>query len=157
MGRAALLLACAAALGGVAAAPATPAALRARLAATGAERTVAALAAGRGAGWTAVLRHVGGGEPGWLALVPELKPGTDAATSEALDAALSDALAVAPARVLPLAPSVLPLERLCRVPLIEPTGAQVARYRAARLAALARVRDPGQRPAAQACRRLLSR
>ena len=123
----------------------------------GPKRTVDALAAGDGAAWRAVVRGVARADPRWLALSVQLAPGTDAATSEELHAAFSDALAVAPARVLPLAPSAIALDRLCSVPLIEPTPAQVSGYRRAREMALAGVRSPALGAKAAECRRLLAR
>ena len=137
-------------------APPTPGAVRARLAAESPKRTVAALSAGRGAGWEAVLRGVSRGDRRWIAIAPELAEGADAGASEALHAALSDALATAPVQVLTLTPATVTLDRLCGVPLIEPTEAQVVRYLAPRLLALSRVRGPARAKALE-CRRLLQR
>lgn len=128
----------------------------------GARKTIAELVA-RDL-WETVLRHVAAGNREWLALVPAMKPGTDAGTAEGLQQAVSLALQNNAQGVLDLAGrNTYPLPVLCAVPMIEPTAVQVAAFKRRAMAALERVMadrkdvSRARRSAALSCWRLLAK
>jgi hypothetical protein len=91
-----------------------------------------------------LLKHIDLGESDWVALAPELAPGTDAATAEELAISLAlglprnsaAVLSVLDPRTEPLAP-----ERVCGVPFIEGTVKDIPGYIRRSQSALQRVQD----------------
>ena len=91
-----------------------------------------------------LLKHIDLGESDWVALAPELAPGTDAATAEELAISLALGLPKNPAAVLSaLDPKMEPLapERVCGVPFIEGTVKDIPGYIRRSQSALQRVQD----------------
>jgi hypothetical protein len=105
--------------------------------------------------WEAVLDRMGSGEAAWIALAPQLAPGTDAGSAEGLGVALAAALPKDPAAVLraidPQDGVVLGAHRVCASPFIEPKPEFVAHYRREALAAVSGVREPKLRAVRDAC------
>lgn len=118
----------------------------------GARVVVAHLSAGNGDQWTELLKQISTGQSEWLKVASMLRSGTDAATGEDLTDALAHALRTNPEGVLSLTGNNVPLFSVCNVPLIEPTDAQVAQWKAEALKALSRVTDAGLASKAAACR-----
>jgi hypothetical protein len=121
--------------------------------AEGASAVVARLS--RHGGWDRLLARIEQGDGACLRLAPALKPGTDAATSEGLRYALGRALLTNPAEVLRLGDAAFPLSEICRDNRIEPTPAQVRRFRQRARAAVAGVRAPALMARRDACLRAL--
>ena len=121
--------------------------------AEGASVVVARLS--RHGGWDRLLARIEQGDGACLRLAPALKPGTDAATSEGLRYALGRALLTNPAEVLRLGDAAFPLSEICRDNRIEPTPAQVRRFRQRARAAVAGVRAPALMARRDACLRAL--
>ncbi|EKN00805.1 MULTISPECIES: hypothetical protein [unclassified Acidocella] len=134
------------------AAPLTPPELLKDIHQQGPRNVVAQLSAGNGAQWTDVLNRISMGNDEWLAVAAALRPGTDAGTGEDLTGALAYALLKNPQGVLPLTGGSIPLEAVCNVPLIEPTDAQVAKWKAEALTALSRVKATSLAREVAACR-----
>ena len=91
-----------------------------------------------------LLKHIDAGEADWVALAPELAPGTDAAAAEELAISLALGLPKNPAAVLSvLDPQIEPLapERVCGVPFIEDTVKDIPGYIRRSQSALQRVQD----------------
>jgi hypothetical protein len=91
-----------------------------------------------------LLKHIDAGEADWVALAPELAPGTDAASAEALAISLALGLPKNPAAVLSaLDPQMEPLtpKRVCGVPFIEDTVKDIPGYIRRSQSALRRVQD----------------
>ncbi|MGE4482113.1 hypothetical protein [Acidocella sp.] len=118
----------------------------------GARSVVVQLSAGTGDQWTDVLNQISTGNNEWLEVAAALRPGTDAGTGEDLTGALAYALLKNPQGVLPLTGGDIPLDAVCGVPLIEPTDAQVAKWKAEALAALSRVKTASLASKVAACR-----
>ena len=97
-----------------------------RIAQDGAKQAVAALQKNKT--WPRVIAGISSGNAAWVALTPRLAEGTDAGTSEELDYALSLALLRNAPAVLALPAGTFPAERICVVPYIEPTDAQVKSF-----------------------------
>jgi hypothetical protein len=142
--------------GPAAGAPPTPPTLQAEIARAGAAATVAQLTAGSGVAWHSVIAHISTGASAWLALVPALQPGTDAASGEDLTGALATALQTNPTGVLALAGPTFPLAQICADPQIEPTDAQLASWTKKTEIALSKVVDPSLAQAVAACRKALT-
>jgi hypothetical protein len=96
--------------------------------------------------WNAVADHIMRGEAAWIALVPKLAAGADAATAEDLGIDLAYALPKNPLAVLraidPADGFVIGASRVCSVPFIEPSARFQRRYKARAIAAVSRVKDP---------------
>jgi len=122
----------------------------------GAQKTVTDLDSHGGRQWEAFLRGVESGRQEWLALVPNIKPGTDAGTAESLLTATSMALSRNAAGTLALVPATYALSALCTVPLIEPTEAQVKDFKRRTFAALDKAVDGPAGEKASDCRRMLA-
>lgn len=118
----------------------------------GAAAVLRRLTAGSGAAWDEVVGRIASGQSEWLGVAHALLPAVDAGTGEALTEALSTALARNPTGVLMMAGKDFPIEKICDVPLIEPTESQVARYKHKVLAALDQVTDVSLADKARACR-----
>jgi hypothetical protein len=130
----------------------TPASLQAQIAREGAGPVVAHLTAGSGAPWHTVIAHIASGQAAWLATAIPLRPGTDAGIGEELTGAVAMALLKNPIAVLKLAGDDFPLARICDLSTIEPTDAQVAKWKRDALAALAKVKDSSLVEAVVGCR-----
>jgi hypothetical protein len=126
--------------------------IRAKIARDGATGAVSALMAGSGAGWKVLLARIGGGDDAWLDIARAIRPGVDAGSGEDLTFALASALSRNPAGVLRMAGRDFPLAKICDVPLIEPTDAQVAVWKTQALTALARVHSDALRAKVNECR-----
>jgi hypothetical protein len=88
-----------------------------------------------------VLDGVASGDARWLALVPKLRPGTDAGTAEALRIAVAYALPENPAGVLHLITRLPSWQDVCTYPMIEPTDEEMQAYFRAAIPAVKAVRD----------------
>jgi hypothetical protein len=138
------------------AADVTPAAIVADIGQYGAPQVVKQLNAGSGARWKAVIAGIALGQNAWLDVARAIQPGVDAGTAEDLTSAVASALKVNPAGVLRLIGTEFPLTKVCDVPLIEPTNAEVAIWKRRTLAALDRVRDPSLTTKVHDCRAALA-
>lgn len=134
----------------------TPAAIIAEIGRSGASQVVKRLNAGSGAPWMAVIKGIATGRHDWLDVARAIQPGVDAATSEELTAALAAALKLNPEAVLRLVGEPFPLPKICDVPLIEPTNAQVANWKRRALKALDGVRDASLAIKVRDCRAALA-
>jgi hypothetical protein len=138
------------------AADVTPPAIIADIGQYGAPKVVKQLNAGSGAQWKAVIAGVATGQNAWLDVARAIQPGVDAGTGEDLTSAVASALKVNPAAVLQLIGTEFPLEKVCDIPLIEPTNAEVASWKRRALAALDRVRDASLTTKVHDCRAALA-
>jgi hypothetical protein len=127
---------------GCAAAVRSAASIEREIKAGGADSVVKRLTAAKG-DWDTVVRQVETGKDAWLNVASELLGATDAGNTESLHYALSIALTRNAAGVLRLLGPNAPLEKVCKVPYIEPGPGVVAEYRAKARAALAKVRESG--------------
>ena len=123
---------------------------------SGAQKTVNDLVSHGGRQWEAFLRGVESGRQDWLAVVPNIKPGTDAGTAESLLTATSMALSRNAAGTLALVPGTYALSAFCTVPLIEPTDVQVTDFKRRTSAALDKAIDGPARERASECRKILA-
>ena len=98
-----------------------------------------------------VLSGVSSGDHRWLALVPKLKAGTDAATSLALVVSVAEALPRNPKAVLRLIKADPSWRRACTYPMIEPTKAEERIYFSKAIPAVRLVRDPDVQSVKRAC------
>ena len=98
-----------------------------------------------------VLWGVSRGDRRWLALVPRLKAGTDAATGMALVVAVSEALPRNPKAVLRLIKANPSWRNVCTYPMIEPTKAEERMYFRKAIPAVRSVRDPDVRSVKRTC------
>jgi hypothetical protein len=142
----------AAASGHAAAGDLTASALRTAIAREGAAPVVHQLTAGSGTSWARVIDQIGSGRGDWLDVARALRPGVDAGSGEDLTSAVAAALKHNPAAVLSLTGPDFPIEQICTVPLIEPTDAQVKRWRDEVFAALRQVKDMSLSDKVAACR-----
>ncbi|CAN5490833.1 hypothetical protein BH09PSE4_BH09PSE4_15490 [soil metagenome] len=133
--------------------PLTPATVRAMIAAQGARATVRALGGDSGSRrWQAVDAGISSGAQAWLDIVPLLKPGTDAGTSEGLATDLSTALAHNPRGVLRLLSTGLyRADAICLDTTIEPTPAFDRTYYRTTIRAVRGVTDHALRGVQAAC------
>jgi hypothetical protein len=126
--------------------PVTPGRIRREIKATGATATVNRLWARVGrSDWDLVIEQIAMGKPEWLALVPEIKPGTDAGATEDLILALSEALPKNTSGVLKLIGTdpILSYDQICKSPVMEGgTMDEVREYLASAQAALENLKDP---------------
>ena len=122
----------------------------------GAAKVVARTRAGSGQAWLRITRGVETGRADWLEVAKAIKPGVDASSAEELSFAVASALKRNAAAVLKMTGADFPLDRVCAVPLIEPTEAQVRAWTRAALAALAKVDDPSLAEASKACKASLT-
>jgi hypothetical protein len=132
----------------------SPADVRAMLTARGARATVQALSTpGEGPNrWNSVVRGVALGDQAWLDLVPQLRNGTDAGTTDDIVIALSDAIVSNPAGALRLfAPHPADAENFCTENGFETPAAQSRAYYAAAIAAVDRVTDRDLQAIKSAC------
>lgn len=134
----------------------TPAKVGQMLERYGAKRTVDILAkAGsdrRGLGdYDKVLSGIASGNARWLALVPRLEPGTDAATGETLTVAVAQALPKNPAGVLRLIATKPSWASACSYPMIEPTAKETRAYFRAAVPAVRSVHEPALQSARTRC------
>jgi len=118
----------------------------------GAKAVVGRLTAGTGKPWRAVLTHIESGQEAWLKVAHALHPGVDAGSGEDLAAAVATALRNNPAPVLKMTGPDFPLAQVCDIPLIEPSDAQVARWKRRVTTALARVKDISLAEKVRQCR-----
>jgi len=149
-----VLAACLLTLAGSAvAAGLTPGQVGASLRAKGAKQTIGDL--WNSEEWSAVEDGISSGDSAWIALAPELAPGSDAATAEGLGISLAFALPRNPAAVLAAIDMrgghILGVGRVCGLPFIEDT--EPKGYRAEVLSALSRVNSPRLRERKQSCLR----
>ena len=95
--------------------------------------------------WERVMDRVDAGDARWIALVPQLAPGTDAGTAEELPIALAFALPNKPRAVLALlgGKDGFAIEDVCGAPFIGDTVKDIPGYVRKAADAVARVRDPG--------------
>ena len=98
-----------------------------------------------------VLDGIASGDSGWLALVPRLEPGTDAATAESLRIVVAKALPKNPAGVLRLILREPSWRDACGYPMIEPTHQEMRAYFKVAIPAVRSVRDPALRAAKRVC------
>lgn len=98
-----------------------------------------------------VLAGIASGDPGWLALVPRLAPGTDAGTAESLPIVLAEALPKNPVGVLRLIKRDGSWRDACSYPMIEPTHKEMDAYFKATIPAVKSVADPALRAAKRVC------
>jgi 2-keto-3-deoxy-6-phosphogluconate aldolase len=95
-----------------------------------------------------VLRHIEAGSDAWLALAPRLAEGTDAAASEDLGIALATALPKNALGVLsvidPHDGPVIGVTRVCGVPFVEGTAANLDAYVRHAVAAVGTIDVAGQ-------------
>jgi hypothetical protein len=98
-----------------------------------------------------VLSGVSSGDRRWLALVPKLKDGTDAATSLALIVSVAEALPKNPTAVLRLIKAKPSWRRVCTYPMIEPTRAEERAYFKNTIPAVRSVRDPALQRVKRRC------
>ena len=98
-----------------------------------------------------VLSGVSSGDRRWLALVPRLKAGTDAATSLALIVSVAEALPRNPMAVLSLIKANPSWQNVCTYPMIEPTKAEQRIYFRKAIPAVRSVRDPTLRSTTNRC------
>jgi len=129
----------------------TAASLSADISARGAAGVATDLARNKGAGWRAVAAGVATGGDDWLNIAAALHSEADASFAEALSFALAKALQKNPSGVLTRLGAPAEIEKTCDVPLIEPTDAEVAKWKKASLAALAKVNDPALKDKVDAC------
>jgi hypothetical protein len=102
--------------------------------------------------WDRVMDRVDAGDARWIALVPQLAPGTDAGTAEDLPIALAFALPKNPGAVLALlGRDGFPADEVCGAPFIEDTVKDIPAYLRQAETAVLRVRDPALSGAKQAC------
>jgi len=120
----------------------SPDKIAADIAARGAAKAVARLAAN--GDYDRVLGHIDNGDPRWLALAPKLAPGADAGNAEALVIALAFALPRNPAGVLALlqGKDAFAAADVCEAPFIEDTVKDVPAYVRRARAAVSAVNDP---------------
>jgi len=104
-----------------------------------------------------VLDGIASGADRWLALVPKLEPGTDAATAEALRIAVAEALPRNPSGVLNLVTRKPSWRIACSYPMIEPTSKGTRAYFRLVLPAVKAVRSPALRRARNICLTELSK
>lgn len=123
---------------------ATPAEVRAMVTGRGARATVQALAepADGPNRWTSVIRGIALGEQVWLDLVPQIRGGTDAGTTDDLVIALSDAVVSNPAAALRLFASPNDAGNFCRENGFETPTEQSRAFYAAATAAVEGVTAP---------------
>ena len=98
-----------------------------------------------------VLEGVASGDARWLALVPKLRPGTDAGTAEALHISVAEALPKNPAGVLRLIMRLPSWQDVCSYPMIEPTDEEMRAYFNAAIPAVKAVRDPALQHSKHVC------
>lgn len=101
----------------------------------------------------AVLQRAETGDPRWLQLVQDLRPGTDAAYSEGIDIAISNTLQSNAAAVLRLIRDRRPTDVgwICQDRAIEPSADQVRRFQTRAIKAVRNVRDPALHRIRAAC------
>ena len=95
--------------------------------------------------WDRVMSQISSANVAYIALVPDLAPGTDAGASEDLGIALAHALPLAPRAVLrATVPGDGPtgVGRVCGIPFIEETAKDLPGYVRATRSAVVRVRTP---------------
>lgn len=103
-----------------------------------------------------VLSGVSAGDRRWLALVPRLKSGTDAATGQALVVAVAEALSRNPPAVLRLIRANPSWRHVCTFPMIEPTEAEERSYFGTTIPAVRAVRDADLQSVKRRCLTSLS-
>lgn len=125
----------------------------AEIKAQGAKATIAKLAADDQ--WDTLSEHIVDGEPDWIALAPQLAPGSDAGSAEDLGIALAFALPKRPVEVLhaidPGNGIVLGVDRVCGMPFIEDTVQDLQGYKRKAIAAVRAVTDSDLQNVRQAC------
>jgi len=133
--------------------PVTPAEVRTMLAAQGPRSTVQALAhPDTNNRWDTVVRGIAMGEQDWLGLVPQLRNGTDAGTTDDLVIALSDTVITNPTGALRLfAPQPTDAANFCTDNGFETPPAQTRAYYAAAIAAVESVNAPELQSIKAAC------
>lgn len=133
--------------------PVTPAEVRAMIAARGARATVQTLAdPDENNRWETVVRGIAMGEQAWLDLVPQLRNGTDAGTTDDIVMALSDAVITNPAAALRLfAPQPTDAENFCTDNGFEVPPEQTRAHFAAAIAAVESVSAPELQSIKAAC------
>jgi hypothetical protein len=133
--------------------PVTPAEVRAMLAARGARATVQTLAdPDTNNRWETVVRGIAMGEQPWLDLVPQLRNGTDAGTTDDIVIALSDAVITNPTAALRLfVPQPTDAENFCTDNGFETPAEQTRAYFAAAIAAVESVGAPELQSIKAAC------
>lgn len=95
--------------------------------------------------------HVARGEPGWIALVPRLREGSDAAASEELDLMLVFALPLNARAVLAAMDPTTGPDAVCTMRFIDEVEPASPGYKTRSLRALALVTDPRLRGQRDAC------
>jgi hypothetical protein len=98
-----------------------------------------------------VLDGVARGDPRWLALVPEIDPGTDADSAESLGIAVAEALPKNATGVLRLIRANRSWLSACSYPMIEPTPKEARSYFRRAIPAVKSVSDPALRPVKKMC------
>jgi hypothetical protein len=110
--------------------------------------------------WEEILNRISSGQKAWIALVPRLRAGSDAGSSEDLTISLAAALPKNPAAVLhvigPDSDPVLGPSRVCGIPFIEQPKRQAALYERQVVMALKAVAAPDLMVARQKCLGVLS-
>ena len=136
-----------------AALPLTPGRIAASIRQRGPEATIAALA--KADQWDQVADRIGSGDGRWIALAPQLAPGSDAGSAEDLGISLAYALPKNPRAVLavldPANGHVIGADRVCSIPFIEDTVRDRPAYRRRALRAVGGVTDPALGRARAAC------
>ena len=133
--------------------PVTPAEVRAMVAARGARATVQALAnPDTNNRWETVVRGIALGEQAWLDLVPQLRNGTDAGTTDDIVGALSDTVISNPTAAMRLfAPQPADASNFCTDNGFETPPAQTRAYYAAAISAVESVSAPELQSIKAAC------
>jgi hypothetical protein len=133
--------------------PVTPAEVRTMLAARGARATVQTLSQPETNNrWETVVRGIAMGEQDWLGLVPQLRNGTDAGTTDDIVIALSDAVITNPTAALRLfAPQPTDAANFCTDNGFETPPEQTRAYFAAAIAAVESVNAPELQSIKAAC------
>lgn len=131
----------------------------ARIKAQGAKATIAKLAADDQ--WDTLAEHIVDGDPDWIALAPQLAPGSDAGSAEDLGIALAFALPKRPVEVLhaidPGNGIVLGVDRVCGMPFIEDTVQDRGGYKRKAVEAVRAVTDAGLQDVKRACLAVLDK
>jgi hypothetical protein len=126
--------------------------MREEISTSGAKAVVKRLNAGSGKPWKNLLSKIESGNDEWLQIAAAIRPGVDAETGEDLTFAVATALRKNPVPVLKMIGPDFPLERVCDVPLVEPTNAQVNTWKREALEALDKVNDPALTDKVTHCR-----
>ena len=98
-----------------------------------------------------IIRGVESGDARWLALLPRLRTGGNAAFNESLPIAVSEALKRRPSNVLRMSSVGYPVGQICGDIEIEPSAAEIRAYYARTVPVVRAVSAPGLREARDAC------